>query len=142
MELEIQKYECQNEEYLIYDCTRNSYEFGAREARVMCSQSVGICARKVLIGPIIKSRMKGDLTMRIYNPDGTTAKPQLQDVKVFLKYLQDAGYEQTPRSDTGIYYDSEDIKKVCRMVFFENFLKKYCIQPIKPEDNIAQYKII
>lgn len=142
MELELQKYECQNEEYLIYDCTRNRYEFGAREARVMCSQSAGLCVRKVLVGPIIKSSMKGDLTMKIYNPDGTTAKPQLQDVKVFLKYLQDAGYEQTPRSDTGIYYVAEDIKKVCRMVFFEKFLEKYYIQQIKHDDNIVQYKII
>lgn len=42
MELELQKYECGSEDYLIYDCNRNRYEFGAREARVMCSLNIGI----------------------------------------------------------------------------------------------------
>ena len=52
MELELQKYECGSEDYLIYDCNRNRYEFGAREARVMCSLNIGISVRRVLVGPI------------------------------------------------------------------------------------------
>ena len=50
MELELQKYECGSEDYLIYDCNRNRYEFGAREARVMCSLNIGISVRRVLVG--------------------------------------------------------------------------------------------
>ena len=125
VELELQKYECHNDEYLIYDCNRNHYEFGAREARVMCSLSVGLCARKVLVGPIMNSERKGDMSMQIYNPDGTLAQPQTEDVKVFSKYLEDAGYDRTLRSDTGICSAQEEIHKVCKMAFFENFIEKY-----------------
>lgn len=122
MELELQKYEYRNEEYLIYDCSRNRYAFGGREARVMCSQSIGLIVKKVLVGPLWN---KKDMTFLIYNPDGTLAMPQKEDVKVFVKYLADAGYERMVRSHSGASCDEEDIRKVCRIAFFESFVEKY-----------------
>ena len=127
MEFEVQKYQCRNHEYLIYDCNRNDYEFGAREARVMCSQSIGVTARKILVGPVLR---KDDMTLSIYNPDGTVSEPQMEDIKVFAKYLEDAGYERTRRSDSGLSCDSEEIRKVCKMAFFENFIEKYNLKKV------------
>ena len=127
MEFEVQKYACRNHEYLIYDCNKNNYEFGAREARVMCSQSIGLITEKILVGPIMD---KNDMTLYIYNPDGTLSEPQTDDIKVFVKYLEDAGYDRTPRSDSGISCDSEEIRKISKMAFFENFIEKYNLKKV------------
>ena len=124
MRLELQKYECQNEEYLIYDCNRNGFEFGAREARVMCSVGAGLCTKRVIVGPIM-DKSHGTMTVVIYNPDGTVCEPQTNDIKVFSKYLADAGYDRTPRSSSGACSDEEEIHKVYKMEFFENFIEKY-----------------
>ena len=121
MVLELQKYECYNEEYLIYDCNKNHYEFGAREARVMCSQGIGLIAKKVIVGPIIRNN---EISLRLYNPDGSDAEPQVEDIMVFAKYLEDAGYPTTLRSDSG-RRSNEAVHKVCKMAFFENFIAKY-----------------
>ena len=127
MGFELQKYECRNHEYLIYDCNKNNYEFGAREARVMCSQSIGLITEKILVGPVIR---KNDMTLYIYNPDGSLSQPQTDDIRVFAKYLEDAGYDRVPRSDSGMSCDSEEIRKICKMAFFENFIEKYNLKKV------------
>lgn len=124
MKLELQKYECQSDEYLIYDCNRNDFIFGAREAKVMCSVGAGLCTKRVLVGPIIDEG-HGTMTVVIYNPDGTESEPQVNDIKVFSKYLVDAGYDRTPRSGSGACSDDEQIHKVYKMQFFDNFIEKY-----------------
>lgn len=131
MGLELQKYECHNKEYMIYDCNVNHYAFGGREARVMCSQSIGLTTMKVIVGPIIQN---GDMTVVLYNPDGTIAEPQVDDIKVFSKYLEEAGYERTPRSDSGRSADDE-VHKICKMAFFENFIEKYHIKKEKENED-------
>lgn len=120
MVLELFKYECQNNEYLIYDSNKNEFEFGGREARVMCSLEVGLMTKKFLVIPPITNHM----TVEMYNPDGTQAQPQLEDMKVFARYLEDAGYERTLRSNCGRSCD-EEVKKVSKMAFFDNFIMKY-----------------
>ena len=127
MQFEVQKYACRNHEYLIYDCNKNKYEFGAREARVMCSQSIGLITEKILVGPVMD---KNDMTLYIYNPDGTLSEPQTDDIKVFAQYLEDAGYERTLRSGSGISCDSEEIRKISKMAFFENFIEKYNLKKV------------
>lgn len=122
MELELQKYEYHNQEYLVYDCNRNHYKFGAREARVMCSQSVGLTIQKIIVGPIIQEN--AEMSLLLYNPDGTRAEPQAEDILVFSKYLEEAGYERTPRSSSG-QISPEDVRRVCKMAFFEKFVEKY-----------------
>ena len=129
MELELQKYECRNEDYLIYDCNRNRYEFGAREARVMCSLNIGISVRKVLVGPL---RQNTGMTFLIYNPDGTLSVPQRDDVNVFEKYLDDAGYERVAHTD-----DGKEVRKVCKIAFFENFVEKYNLTECKKRHDIS-----
>lgn len=127
MGFELQKYECRNHEYLIYDCNKNNYEFGAREARVMCSQSIGLITEKILVGPVIR---KNDMTLYIYNPDGSLSQPQTDDIRVFAKYLEDAGYDRVLRSGSGMSCDSEEIRKICKMAFFENFIEKYNLKKV------------
>lgn len=132
MELELQKYECRSEDYLIYDSNRNRYEFGAREARVMCSLNIGISVKRVLVGPVMQ---QGGMTFLIYNSDGTRSKPQTDDVRVFAKYLADAGYERMVRSGSGQSCDDENIRKVCRITFFENFVEKYNLTEHKTKNS-------
>lgn len=127
MEFEVQKYECHDKEYLVYDCNRNEYSFGEREVKVMCSQSVGLDTVKFIVGPIVTD---GEISVLLYNPDGTKAEPQTDDLKVFSKYLEEAGYERTPRSASGQFTDDE-VRKVCKMAFYENFINKYNIKKEK-----------
>lgn len=121
MVLELFKYECQNNEYLIYDSNKNEFEFGGREARVMCSLEVGLMTKKFLVIP---QTTGVDFTVIPYNPDGTQAQPQLEDVKVLSKYLEDAGYDRMRRSSSGRCAD-ERVHKICKMAFFDNFILKY-----------------
>ncbi len=90
----------------------------------MCSVGAGLCTKRVLVGPIIDKNY-GTMTVVIYNPDGTVTDPQVNDIKVFSKYLEDAGYDRTPRSGSGAYSAEEEIRKVYKMQFFENFIEKY-----------------
>ena len=119
--LEVFKYECQNNEYMIYDSNKNEFEFGEREVRVMCSLEVGLMTKKILVIPV---RNENDLTVEMYNPDGTLADPQLDDMKVFAKYLDDAGYHRTLRSNCGRCSD-EEVKMITKMAFFDSFILKY-----------------
>lgn len=121
MVFELFKYECRNREYLIYDSNKNEFEFGGREARVMCSLEVGLMTQKFLVIPQTVGR---EPTVLMYNPDGTLAQPQIEDMKVFSKYLEDAGYERMRRSSSGRCTD-ESVHKICKMAFFDNFIVKY-----------------
>ena len=127
MGLELQKYEYLENEYLIYDCNKYHYAFGTREARVMCSQSVGLITKKIIVGPIMKGE---EMTLELYNPDGTKAEPQVEDIKVFARYLVDAGYDRIPRSGSGLSCD-EEVRKVCRMAFCDGFIEKYNLKELK-----------
>ena len=127
MGLELQKYEYLENEYLIYDCNKYHYAFGTREARVMCSQSVGLITKKIIVGPIMKGE---EMTLELYNPDGTKAEPQVEDIKVFARYLVDAGYDRIPRSGSDLSCD-EEVRKVCRMAFCDGFIEKYNLKELK-----------
>ena len=131
MQFEVQKYQCHDKEYLLYDCNRNEYEIGGREVKVMCSQSVGLETEKFIVGPIVANN---DISVILYNPDGTKAEPQADDLKVFSKYLEEAGYDRTPRSGSGQFTDDE-VRKVCKMAFYENFINKYNIRKEKEKND-------
>lgn len=120
MVLELFKYECHNNEYLIYDSNKNEFEFGGREARVMCSLEVGLMTKKILVIP---QTADADIKVLLYNPDGTPAQSQKEDVEVFSKYLEDAGYEKVCRFND-ICAD-KNVHKICKMAFFDNFISKY-----------------
>lgn len=91
MELHLQKYRYNHNEYLIYDCNKEQYLVKNKEVRVMCSANFGIDVKNVLVVPVME---KGKIEVLTYNPDGTIGEADEATDFVFRKYLSDAGYTQ------------------------------------------------
>jgi len=89
MKIELQKYHAIGNDYLVYDPRNNGIELNEDRIKLICSRNFGIGSDGILFGPIIGD---GKIEVRIYNPDGSEAEKSGSGVRIFSKYLKDAGY--------------------------------------------------
>lgn len=97
--LRVLKYQALGNSYLILDPTRQSSPSRrsiqekrslAKFVRVLCNEGWGIGANGLLFGPI---STRGDVfSLRIINSDGTPAGFSGNGIRIFARYLLDAGY--------------------------------------------------
>ena len=57
----------------------------------MCNRNFGVGADGILEGPILDGEQ---ISMVVWNPDGSVAQKSGNGVRIFAKYLKDAGYVQ------------------------------------------------
>jgi diaminopimelate epimerase len=76
-------------DYLVYDCIENIAVFNEKHIQLICDRNFGIGSDGILIGPIYKNKI---IKVRIINPDGSEAEKSGNGVRIFAKYLKDAGY--------------------------------------------------
>ncbi len=88
MSLRFEKYHALGNDYLIYDCNKNSAELKTEQIPLICNRNYGIGSDGILIGPILKD----SIGVRIINPDGSEAEKSGNGIRIFSKYLKDAGY--------------------------------------------------
>lgn len=62
--------------------------------RHLCHRHLGIGADGICYGPLPDANQP--LTMRFFNPDGSEAEKSGNGLRIFARYLWDAGYVQTP----------------------------------------------
>lgn len=102
MHLTFEKYHGLGNDYLVYDCVKQEVELNSRAVRLVCDRNFGLGSDGILVGPVYK---EGKISVRIYNPDGSIAENSGSGVRIFAKYLKDAGYIQkkefTLRTDGG-----------------------------------------
>lgn len=89
MELIFYKYHGLGNDYLVYDSEKNKYELSKEEVKKICHRNYGLGSDGILIGPIDCGNGIG---VKIYNPDGSEAEKSGNGVRIFSKYLRDAGY--------------------------------------------------
>lgn len=85
----LRKYHGLGNDYLIYDPNRNDILLQGRHVEALCRRNVGVGADGILYGPFF---VEDEIRVRIFNPDGSEAEKSGNGIRIFSKYLKDAGY--------------------------------------------------
>lgn len=91
MRLVAEKYHGLGNDYLVYDPNKNKMELNPANVQLMCNRNFGIGADGILEGPVME---QGQISMIVWNPDGSIAEKSGNGVRIFAKYLKDSGYVQ------------------------------------------------
>ncbi|WP_367565941.1 diaminopimelate epimerase [Lacrimispora sp.] len=91
MNIVLEKYHGLGNDYLIFDANKNELELTKDRVRLICDRNFGVGSDGLLEGPVLKEDKPG---VRIFNPDGSEAASGGNGVRIFGKYLKDAGYVQ------------------------------------------------
>lgn len=83
------KYHGLGNDYLVFDPNQNSILLQERKIELICRRNLGAGADGILYGPFFE---EGKIKVNIYNSDGSAAKRSGNGVRIFAKYLLDAGY--------------------------------------------------
>lgn len=94
MNITLEKYHGLGNDYLIFDPNKNDLELTTENIQLMCNRNFGVGSDGLLVGPILGN---DKLEVKIYNPDGSEAEISGNGVRIFGKYLKDAGYVQKNR---------------------------------------------
>lgn len=88
-EIILRKYHGLGNDYLIYDPAVNEVLLQERLITQLCRRNIGVGADGILYGPFPED---GGVRVRIFNPDGSEAEKSGNGIRIFAKYLKDAGY--------------------------------------------------
>lgn len=91
MRIAVEKYHGLGNDYLVYDPNKNKMKLNASNVQLMCNRNFGVGADGILEGPILDGEK---IPMVVWNPDGSVAEKSGNGVRIFAKYLKDAGYVQ------------------------------------------------
>ena len=91
MRIVVEKYHGLGNDYLVYDPNKNKLRLTPSNVQLMCNRNFGVGADGVLEGPILDGEQ---ISMVVWNPDGSVAEKSGNGVRIFAKYLKDAGYVQ------------------------------------------------
>lgn len=91
MKLVLEKYHGLGNDYLVFDPNKNEWKLTQKNVRMICDRHFGVGSDGILEGPILE---KENMKVKIWNPDGSIAEKSGNGVRIFAKYLKDAGYVQ------------------------------------------------
>lgn len=89
MSMSFNKFHGLGNDYLVYDIEKNKRELSNKEIKRICNRNFGFGSDGILVGPYMNGDEYG---VKIYNPDGSEAEISGNGVRIFAKYLKDAGY--------------------------------------------------
>lgn len=90
MQIVLEKYHGLGNDYLVFDPNKNELELNEANVKMICNRNVGLGSDGILEGPLPGEH----LAVKIWNPDGSVAEKSGNGVRIFAKYLKDAGYVQ------------------------------------------------
>lgn len=91
MDVILEKYHGLGNDYLIFDPNKNELDLTEKNVPLICNRNFGVGSDGILVGPILSD---DKVSMKILNPDGSEAEKGGNGVRIFAKYLKDAGYVQ------------------------------------------------
>ena len=91
MKIVLEKYHGLGNDYLVFDPNKNELKLTKENVKLICDRHFGVGSDGVLEGPILE---KENIEVKIWNPDGSIAEKSGNGVRIFAKYLKDAGYVQ------------------------------------------------
>ena len=89
MEVHFRKYHGLGNDYLVIDPNIQDVDLTPDSIRLICDRNFGIGADGILYGPIISD---DNLSVRIFNPDGSEAEKSGNGLRIFTKYLFENKY--------------------------------------------------
>jgi len=89
MGVHFRKYHGLGNDYVVIDPNIHNVDLTPDTIRLICDRNFGIGADGILYGPVISS---GNLSVRIFNPDGSEAEKSGNGLRIFAKYLFENKY--------------------------------------------------
>lgn len=93
MKAVVEKYHGLGNDYLVFDPNKNKIKLTPENVALLCNRNFGVGSDGVLEGPIFAPQ-SDHISMIVWNPDGSVAEQSGNGVRIFAKYLKDAGYVQ------------------------------------------------
>ncbi|MBW4499191.1 MAG: diaminopimelate epimerase [Scytonema hyalinum WJT4-NPBG1] len=87
--MDFYKYHALGNDYIVIDPNKIDVSLSPDNIRLICHRNFGIGSDGILYGPIFGSEK---MKLRILNPDGSEAQKSGNGIRIFSKYLLDAGY--------------------------------------------------
>ena len=88
MKVVLERYHGLGNDYLVFDPNHNELELDQANVKMICDRNEGLGADGVLEGPILK---EDGMHVKVWNPDGSESETSGNGVRIFAKYLKDAG---------------------------------------------------
>jgi diaminopimelate epimerase len=83
------KYHALGNDYLVIDPNKSKINLDSDKVKTICHRHFGVGSDGILYGPIIDD---GRIKLRIFNPDGSEAEKSGNGIRIFTRYLWEAGY--------------------------------------------------
>jgi diaminopimelate epimerase len=88
--MQFHKYHGLGNDYIVIDRNRERFNPTAKNIRLVCHRNYGIGSDGILYGPELLA--DGSFGLRIFNPDGSEAEKSGNGIRIFSRYLVEAGY--------------------------------------------------
>lgn len=83
------KYHALGNDYIVIDPNKSSLALTEDNIRLICHRNFGVGSDGILYGPLLEG---GQMRLRILNPDGSEAEKSGNGIRIFSRYLVEAGY--------------------------------------------------
>ena len=93
--MEFVKYQGIGNDYLVYDVIKNKEVLTREQIKKICDRNFGVGADGILAGPYLDEEKK--IRVRVFNSDGSEAERAGNGIRIFARYLKDAGYTLSER---------------------------------------------
>ncbi|MFH0977280.1 MAG: diaminopimelate epimerase [Spirochaetota bacterium] len=87
--MDFYKYHALGNDYIVLDPQKININLSKDNIKLICHRNFGIGSDGILYGPIFNDTK---INLRIFNPDGSEAEKSGNGLRIFSKYLIDAGY--------------------------------------------------
>lgn len=91
MKAVVERYHALGNDYLVFDPNKNELKLNPGNVTMLCHRNMGLGSDGILEGPFIGEKQ---MSLKIWNPDGSIAEKSGNGVRIFARYLKDAGYVQ------------------------------------------------
>lgn len=114
------KYEALGNDMLVWDPAHFPLSLTPERVRLLCDRHFGLGADGICYGPLPEAA--GPNEMRFFNPDGTEAEKSGNGLRIFARYLWDAGYvngRSFPLTISGQTLQAEVLDAAARTIALE-----------------------
>ena len=91
MKVVLERYHGLGNDYVVFDPNKNELGLTPENVRMICDRNAGLGSDGVLEGPVMNEE---GMFVKVWNPDGSESETSGNGVRIFAKYLKDAGYVQ------------------------------------------------
>lgn len=91
MDFDFYKYHALGNDYIVIDPNKVKINLSQENIKQLCHRNFGIGSDGILYGPFFQDDR---IHMKILNPDGSEAEKSGNGIRIFSRYLVDAGYQK------------------------------------------------